>query len=69
MTAIEAIIYCIGFVESSVVDGEYHSQVVYDKNGMPHWIAWDAKLLWDASPKFCSESSMPFAASLEPFST
>ena len=70
MTAVEAIIYCLGFINETPEDGEYHSQICYDKNGQPHWISWSVKLGDDASPWLCSESSEgKFTKSLEPYST
>lgn len=69
MNAIEAIIYCLGFVNDVAEDGEYRSQTVYDVNGTPHWISWRAKYHDAQTPKFCSESAMPFVRILEPYRT
>lgn len=69
MTAIEAIIYCLGFVNDVAEDGEYHSQTAYDVNGDPHWIAWQANCPGAKIPKFCSESAFPFSEILEPYRT
>ncbi len=69
MNVIDAMIYCLGFISETPEDGEYRSQTVYDKNGDPHWFAWDIDYGKDARPLLCSESSRgsPFVASLEPY--
>ncbi len=67
MTAIEAMIYCLGFVSSQAIDGDFQSQCVYDKDGHPHWFAWREILGKGAPPEMCSEDPLPFAACLEPY--
>lgn len=62
MTAIEAIIYCLGFINDIEEDGELHSQTVYDCNGEAHWFAWKKD-----EPKMCSESPYPFSNKLSPY--
>lgn len=62
MTAIEAIIYCLGFVNEVEEDGEFRSQTVYDCNGEPHWFAWK-----NSEPRMCSESPYPFSNKLIPY--
>lgn len=62
MTAIEAIIYCLGFVSDVEEDGAFHSQTAYDCNGEPHWFAWK-----NDEPTMCSESPHPFSKKLEPY--
>lgn len=69
MTAIEAIIYCIHYKHDVAEDGEYCSQVAYDVNGEPHWIAWKESHGKNAKPRFCSASPTPFIESLEPYRT
>jgi len=76
MNAIEAIIYCLGFVEDTPSDREYKSQTVYDKHGSPHWIAWpqlEKEPYFSAeiasTPRFCSEVACPFVKYLEPYRT
>jgi hypothetical protein len=64
MTAIEAIIYCLGYHDTTPEDGEIKSQVVYDRYGEFHWIAWK-----DYVPKFCSECDLPFSREFEPYGT
>jgi hypothetical protein len=65
MTAIEAIIYCLGYHDTTPEDGEIKSQVVYDRNGEQHWIAW---MHWkDGIPRFCSEYDRPFSREFEPY--
>lgn len=67
MDASEAMVYCLHWHnEQPSDDGEYHSQVAYDCNGEPHWIAWDANT---GRPSLQSESPYPFSAQLEPYST
>ena len=67
MTAIEAMIYCLGFIEDTPgEDGECHSQTVYDKDGEPHWFSFDEE---QDHPELCSGScEAPFAKCLEPYS-
>ena len=68
MTAIEALIYCLGYVdETTVEDGEYRSQTVYDRNGEAHWVAWVAAYGEDAEPRLCSGSPSQFTKRLEPY--
>lgn len=68
MTAIEALIYCLGFINETPEDEEYQSQFVHDRYGDKHWIAWDAKDFNRASPTFCSESPEGcFTRHLEPY--
>lgn len=67
MTAIEAMIYCLGFIHDGPEDGEYWSQIAYDKNGYAHWFSWSVSHLRSAVPNVCSEVSIPFAAVLEPY--
>jgi hypothetical protein len=68
MTAVEALIYCLGFVGyDSPTDGEYHSLTVHDRHGQPHWVAWRVTDGADAVPHLCSESPTPFARSLQPY--
>ena len=67
MSAIEAIIYCLGYVSPVAVDGEFVSQSVFDCLKNPHWISWRVAHSNAATPKFCSESSQPFAVSGEPY--
>jgi hypothetical protein len=62
VTAIEAMIYCLGFVNDVPEDGEFRSQTAYDCNGEPHWFSWTGDI-----PKMCSESPTPFANDLVPF--
>ena len=69
MTAIEAMIYCLGFVDEKARDGEYRSQTVYDAKGDPHWVIWLARHGQWATPKLCSEGPHPFAKALEPYDT
>lgn len=69
MDAIEAMIYCIHFVDENPTDGEFHSQTAFDKFGDPHWVAWSVKDGEDAIPRLCSGSPTPFAKSLEPYRT
>jgi hypothetical protein len=64
MKASEAIIYCLGY-HDDLEDGEIKSQVVYDRNGEQHWIAW---MHWkDGIPRFCSEHDRPFSRDSEPY--
>lgn len=67
MTAIDALIYCIGFVDDRIEDGDHRSQTAYDVNGDPHWVAWSAVNRSFCSPRLCSESIAPFAAYLQPY--
>ena len=67
MSYIEALIYAIGVVNHEVEDYELRSQTVYDRNGDPHWIAWNVALGDHAPPRPCSESGWPFAQALEPY--
>ena len=67
MTAIEAMIYCLGFVSEEAEDGEYQSAIVYDKNGLPHWFAWRQAHSDEAIPFARSEAVRPFTAKLEPY--
>lgn len=67
MTAIEAIIYCLGYVGDIPDDGYFISQVVYDKHGDSHWISWECVEGAMASPRFCSSSCWEFSKSLEPY--
>lgn len=68
MTAIEAMIHCLGFVSNYPVDGEFQSQCVYDKYGYPHWIAWRVAQGKRAKPLLQSSSDVnPFAEMLEPY--
>lgn len=69
MDAVEAIIYCLGYVHQVPEDGYFLSQRVFDKDMFPHWIAWGAKDPNDLFPSFCSETDKPFAKSLEPYTT
>lgn len=74
MTAIEAIRWCLGEISDVPEEGEKRSRTVYDRNGKPHWIAWDyancgRKYLAAVSPDFESETSSPFSLSLEPYTT
>jgi hypothetical protein len=62
MTAIEAMVYCLGFVSDVSEDGEFRSQTVYDCNGDPHWFAWAGD-----EPTMCSESLTPFSEKLVPY--
>jgi len=64
MTSIEAMIYCLGFVNDVLEDNEFHSQTAYDCNGNPHWFAWCKD-----APRMCSESDAPFSNELAPYST
>jgi hypothetical protein len=65
MNSIEAMVYCLGFVDQTPEDGEFLSQRVYDCNGDPHWFAFSAP---DKSKvRLCSESPTPFASSLLPY--
>lgn len=69
MNAIEAIIYCLGYVHDEPEDGEYQSQTVYDKDGESHWVAWEASKGKFAVPRFCSGSPTPFTEELSPYRT
>jgi hypothetical protein len=69
MNAIEAIIYCLGFVNETPEDYEFHSQTAYDKYGHRHWISWQASHGKKASPRFCSSGPTPFAECLGPYRT
>lgn len=69
MNAIEAIIYCLGFVNEVAEDGEYHSQTAYDKYGHGHWISWQASHGKKALPRFCSSGPSPFAENFGPYKT
>ena len=62
MTAIEAMIYCLGFVSDHEEDGEYHSQTVFDCDGNKHWFSWKNNI-----PRMCSEYSDPFSEKLTPY--
>jgi len=62
MTAIEAICYCIGFVDDVEEDGEFRSSTAFDCNGDPHWFAWK-----NDEPRMCSESPFPFSNKLAPY--
>jgi hypothetical protein len=68
MDAIEAMIYCLGYVGDKPEDGEYASQKAFDKNGEAHWFAWRANNNKAAYPRPCSGSPAPFAKYLEPYS-
>lgn len=65
MTAIEAMIYCLGDIPPDIEDGERRSRIVYDSNGDPHWFAWRMAHGGRASPRPCSESPCPFAVAME----
>jgi len=67
MNAIEAIIYCLGFINDVAEDGEYHSQRAYDAYGHAHWISWQASRGKKASPRFCSSGPSPFAENFGPY--
>lgn len=70
MTAIEAMIYCLGFVSDIPEDGEFQSQVAYDRYGYEHWFAWRVSQGKRAKPLLCSSSDVnPFAEMLEPYTT
>jgi len=62
MTAVEAMIYCLGFVNDVPEDGEFLSQTAYDCNGEPHWFSWNKD-----NPRMCSESMTPFSNLLAPY--
>ena len=64
MDATEAIIYCIGFKNDVLNDGEYHSATAFDKDGSPHWVTW-----CDGVPRLQSETLKPFAEYLAPYKT
>lgn len=69
MTAIEAMIYCLGDVSKTPTDGEYQSRVVYDHIGYEHWISWRMSHGKRAKPLLRSGSDInPFAEMLEPYS-
>ena len=69
MTAVEAIIYCLGFINETPEDSYYHSQFCLDKNGIKHWIEF-ATDDDDSSPKLCTESCLEsFSKCAEPYST
>ena len=68
MNAIEAIVYCLGFVNDVSEDGEFSSRLGYDVNKNPHWLSWEVKKGENAIPQFCSECATPFVKSLEPYS-
>lgn len=67
MNAIEAIVYCLGYVHAEPEDGEYRSQTAYDSLGDPHWIAWEVSKGKLACPRFCSGSPTPFTEDLGPY--
>lgn len=69
MTAIEAMIYCLGNAEwEHDDDGSTVSRMVLDKNGEKHWFFWDEEFDGeDATPELRSESCVPFAASNGPY--
>lgn len=68
MTAIEAMIYCLGEVGTTPEDGEICTRRVYDRCGYPHWIAWRMSHGKRAKPLLCSGSDInPFAEMLEPY--
>ncbi len=69
MTAIEAIKHCLGLVHDVPESGCFHSQVVYDVHGQPHWIEWSERHGPDAVPRLCSQSFVPFVRSGEPYRT
>lgn len=67
MNAIEAMIYCLGFVNDTPEDGYIKSQTVYDRDGEAHWFAWHIVDLRRATPEPCSETPTPFARNLAPY--
>ena len=67
MTAIEAMIYCLGYVSDKAEDKHYNSRVVYDCHGQAHWIAWSDRHEHEAIPRLYSESCSPFTKSVEPY--
>jgi hypothetical protein len=67
MTAIEAMIYCLGFVSDVAVDGYFESCPVFDRYGEPHWIAWREDKGESATPELCGETHWPFSRRLEPY--
>lgn len=68
ITAVEALIYCLGFISDTPEDGEYTSQRAYDKNGNPHWVAWKVNKKDQAIPLLCSENpDGSFIKALEPY--
>ncbi len=69
MNSIEAMIYCLGFINEEIEDGEYRSQTVYDRDNNPHWIAWEVSMREYAVPQLQSEHGFPFCKIQEPFST
>lgn len=69
MSANEAIIYCLGFINVKPEDRFIRSRYVYDVRGQKHWIEWDSEKGDGASPSFCSESWHPFIESYAPYRT
>ncbi len=67
MDHIKAMVYCLGCVGEYNEDNEFRTRRAFDKFHQPHWIAWDDRP--GACPPFCSESPLPFAPGLEPYST
>ena len=70
MTVIEAMIYCLGYIDKTPEDGFYKSQVCYDRNGNHHWIQFRVEPGSRAlgEPFFASDRSDCWTASLEPYS-
>ena len=69
MTAIEAMVYCLGYVNDEPEDGDYQSQKVYDRNGDAHWFGWPVNPGDRAMPTLCSGSLHwnAFARCAEPY--
>ena len=69
MTAIEAMIYCLGDADwGHDAHGNIVSRIVLDKNGDKHWFCWDEEFDGDdATPELQSESCAPFSARNEPY--
>ena len=67
MNAIEAMIHCLQNIKPVAEDGEISTVRVWDRDGEPHWIAWEEFDGDGATPKCKSQSSMPFSKWGEPY--
>ena len=70
MTAVEAMIYCLGDAEwGHDNEGNILSRRVLDANKDLHWFYWDVEFDGeDALPELQSECGEAFAKHLEPYS-